>query len=196
MPAKKDPRVVLLGDTGVGKTLIARRIVQDVSSADLPPTTGPQLEHVKHQFGDKLVTFQLWDTAGQEKYRAMAPVYCREATAALFVFSIVSSESFQGVKRWFDDFQELHHTPLPTILVGNKVDLDDDREVTEAEATAKQEQLGCRHYIELSALTGRGISDLLDLVSEMLLIHAKSTTVSDPIPELVLEPANRGGHCC
>jgi len=112
-------KVVLIGDTAVGKTSIADRFVNNNFSEFNEPTIGAAflsktLENVK---------FEIWDTAGQERYRALAPMYYRGASAALIVFDITQSDSFNNAAGWIKEIKERGKENCIIILVGNKCDL-------------------------------------------------------------------------
>ena len=124
-------KVVLLGDTGVGKTCIANRFVfNKYSDKDLPSKNAtfvtknfevPQLK--------KNIRYQIWDTAGQERYRSMAAMYYKNAEAAILVYDLTNPKSFEGLKQWEKDLRETNENQIPLAIVGNKLDAADNSEI-------------------------------------------------------------------
>lgn len=94
---------------------------------------------------------QLWDTAGQERFKAMAPMYYRNANAALLVFDVTSHRSFQEVKSWILELQQNVTEPMFLLLVGNKIDLDEQRAVSREEAFIYSQSIGAK-FIETSVV--------------------------------------------
>ena len=131
-------KVIVIGDSFVGKTNIIQRFTSNVFS-DQAPTVGVKF-HTKvltlhHNDKDVEVTFQLWDTQGQEKYRAMTKQYYRGAHGVLIIYDITNMQSFQNVETWAEDFQNGQFGRVPIILVGNKKDLESQRQVQSEEGT-------------------------------------------------------------
>jgi small GTP-binding protein len=156
-------KVILLGATGVGKTAIYNRILEDVFDADTLPTVTGQGRPIEHSEHGHTAKFMLWDTAGQEKYRSLSSIYFRDADAAVLVFALDSRESFQTLSTWVDAFQ--HSRPEASMVVlGNKSDLVDSRAITYAEGEARARELGGCPYVEASAKTSDGIPDLLTAI--------------------------------
>lgn len=94
---------------------------------------------------------QLWDTAGQERFKAMAPLYYRNANAALLVFDVTSHASFEEVKSWIHELQKNVQEPMFLLLVGNKIDLDEQRAVSREEAFIYAQSIGAK-FLETSVV--------------------------------------------
>eukprot|EP01084_Bolivina_argentea_P239226 402111_1 len=133
-------KLVLLGDSRVGKSSVVIRFVKNEFDQYKFPTIGATFLTQSVSVGDYLVKFEIWDTAGQEKYRSLAPLYYRGASAALVVYDITNRESFDNARKWIEEVQtqEGHHVVVG--LAGNKVDLAANRKVSisEGEEFAKQ----------------------------------------------------------
>ena len=112
---------------------------------------------------DHIFRLQIWDTAGQEKYRGMTPMYYHNAHIAIIVYSITSSESFEAVDTWFKSLHNNADSNIIIFLVGNKVDLDSERQISTEEGEKKAKQYGAE-FCEVSAKTGFGIADLFSLI--------------------------------
>ena len=121
-------KVVLLGDTAVGKTCIARRFVDN--TFDNQEKSSSHATFVTKSFTiakpPKTIRFQIWDTAGQERYRSMATMYYQNAEAAILVYDLTNPESFEGLKIWVKELQERGPRNLLKVIVGNKLDIADN----------------------------------------------------------------------
>lgn len=108
---------------------------------------------------------QLWDTAGQEKFKSLVPNYIRDAHCAVFVYDITRRDSFEGVDSWLELYKNYHAEDAVTILVGNKLDLRDTRKVTREEGQMKARTKGLS-FCETSAKSGTGIEELFHSIIE------------------------------
>ena len=140
-------KVVLVGDTKVGKSCILSRFVQGTFDRSMPATIGAAF--LTKVIGN--VRLQLWDTAGQEKFRSLAPMYYRSANVAILFFDLTNLESFQALNQWATELEEKIMGEIKLFLVGNKVDLVDDRKVTQEEADEFCKNHNMVQYYETSA---------------------------------------------
>lgn len=170
-PDTKNLRVklVLLGDSGVGKSCIVLRFVRGQFDAASKVTIGASFlsQTVALQDGTT-VKFEIWDTAGQERYASLAPLYYRGASAATVVYDITSAESFQKARFWVKELQKHASAGIVIALVGNKSDLEDKREVPFEEAQAFAEQNQMALFIETSAKTADNINELFTNIAKKL----------------------------
>ena len=160
-------KVVLVGDTQVGKTCILGRLTTGSFRSSSPATVGAAFQNHVMTTSKGAVTMQIWDTAGQEKYRALAPMYYRSAHVAILFFDLTNRESFNSLDQWANELEEKTTGELRLFLVGNKVDLESDRKVTKEEAEEFGFQHGAIEYFETSAKTGQGVIELFTKVAEM-----------------------------
>ncbi|GLD51482.1 ras-related protein Rab-17-like protein [Lates japonicus] len=151
-------KMVLLGSSGVGKSSLAQRFVKDEFRSTTPTVGCAYLTRVVH-LSDVTLRFEIWDTAGQEKYHSVTPLYYRGAHAALLVYDISKRETFIRAQVWLKELEK-QYTPESTViwLVGNKGDLAQDRQVSvqEGQALANDRDLS---FTETSALAGDQNSD-------------------------------------
>ena len=100
-------KVVIVGDSNVGKTSIMQRYAKDTFRCDIEPTIGPQFMSKLVEIDDAGTTMklQIWDTAGQEKYRSVTPIYYRDAAAAICVFDVTSKLSLDDAEKWIEDLR-------------------------------------------------------------------------------------------
>ena len=120
-------KVVLLGETGVGKTCLIERYTKSEFHDNFAPTLGGTFieKEVTYKKYNKTIKFQIWDTAGQEKYRSINKLFYSDANIAILVYDITKRESFDNIRRWLDEVKEFAPKSITLILVGNKKDLEE-----------------------------------------------------------------------
>lgn len=164
------PRVklVLLGDSGVGKSCLVLRYVRNTFDPNSKITVGAAfMSHNVALPDGQSLKFEIWDTAGQERYLSLAPLYYRGAHAAAVVYDTTSPESFEKAKYWIGELQKNESSRPVMVLVGNKTDLAEERQVTEEEARAFADSQNML-FVEASAKTGAGVSDIFESVAAKL----------------------------
>lgn len=164
------PRVklVLLGDSGVGKSCLVLRYVRNTFDANSKITVGAAfMSHNVALPDGQSLKFEIWDTAGQERYLSLAPLYYRGAHAAAVVYDVTSPESFEKAKYWISELQKNESSRPVMVLVGNKTDLAEQREVTEEEARAFADSQNML-FVEASAKTAAGVADIFESVAAKL----------------------------
>ena len=149
-------KTVLIGDSGVGKSNLLSRFVQDSFSRDAKSTIGVEFAAKTIETEGKRVKAQIWDTAGQERYRAITNAYYRGALGALLVYDISSHASFESCAKWLRELREHADLKIVVMLVGNKSDLRHLRRVQQDEAMAFAEAHDLA-FIETSALDATGV---------------------------------------
>jgi len=151
-------KVVVTGDSGVGKTNIISRFTSNEFNIENKATIGVEFGHAELTVNDTKVKVQIWDTAGQERFRAVTRGYYRGAVGALMVYDITKAQTFKNVEKWMQELREYADPDIAIMLVGNKSDLKSNREVAteDAKAFAKKNSL---LYIEASALDGENIKE-------------------------------------
>eukprot|EP01032_Pedospumella_encystans_P029341 gene29341-33135_t len=127
-------KLVLLGDSAVGKSCLVVRFVRDEFFEFQEPTIGAAFLTQTVTLDDATVKFEIWDTAGQERYRSLAPMYYRGAAAAIVVYDITKKDSFNGAKSWVKELQRRGDPNVVIALAGNKADMEGKRKVQTEEA--------------------------------------------------------------
>lgn len=173
-------RFVLIGDASVGKTSILNRMSGKSFNANESTTIGANYQLLTNDIDDVHVEIQLWDTAGQEKFRSLIPVYFRNAIGSLVVFDVTNRNSFENLDVWISTFKEFAGEETIIIIVGNKCDLENNIEVSEAEAIKWAEACGYLYFC-VSAATSEGLSDLFDAISRELVKTKASITSNSMI---------------
>jgi len=168
-----DAKIVLLGDSGVGKTSIAVRYVQESFSSKLPPTIGASFLTKRIAVDTFKIKLQLWDTAGQERFRSLAPMYYRGAVAAILVFDITNDASFGKVKDWVQELRTNVSEEIIMCIVGNKADLEQARKITSEQGAEYAASIGGAYY-ETSAKTNQGVDSIFLEIGKKLVQFGKN----------------------
>jgi small GTP-binding protein len=151
-------KIVLIGDSGVGKTNLLARFTRDQFNPDSKSTIGVEFATKTLEIEGKTVKAQIWDTAGQERYRAITSAYYRGAIGALLLYDVSASLTFQSLTRWLKELRDNADSNIAVMLVGNKCDLQELRAVSTDEGVgfAKSENL---LFIETSALDSTNVTE-------------------------------------
>ena len=152
-------KLIFLGDQSVGKSCILNRFMNDTFIEEYQATIGLDFQSKNVQIDNQDIHLLLYDTAGQEKFRALIPMYTRDANIILLVYDVTSKDSFLHLSDWLKDLTNVKKEDVIFAVVGNKIDLDDRREVNsnEGENYAKEHDF---IFAEVSAKTGDGFSEL------------------------------------
>jgi small GTP-binding protein len=130
-------KLVLIGDSGVGKSNILTRFIDNKFNLESKATVGVEFGTKIFDVNKTKIKAQIWDTAGQERYKAITGAYYKGAKGALLVFDLSRKETFDSVDRWVPDLRASADEKVTIILIGNKCDLKERRQVTEEEAQNK-----------------------------------------------------------
>lgn len=182
MNKREHHKIVILGTSGVGKSSIARRYVQDTFCERNESTIGAVFLTMPLLYKGRNISLHIWDTAGQERYNSLTPMYYRGASVAVVVYDITSAESLNQAKRWVREVQGAVED-CAIVLVGNKLDLDSLREIPTQDATLYAEEHALEH-IEVSAKSSLGVRDIFGIVIAKLPI---SPTTPNLYPDLAYD---------
>ncbi|KAM8834499.1 ras-related protein Rab-6A isoform X1 [Synchiropus splendidus] len=193
-------KLVFLGEQSVGKTSLITRFMYDSFDNTYQATIGIDFLSKTMYLEDRTIRLQLWDTAGQERFRSLIPSYIRDSAAAVVVYDITNVNSFQQTTKWIDDVRTERGSDVIIMLVGNKTDLADKRQITTEEGEQRAKEMNVL-FIETSAKTGYNVKQLFRRVAAALpgmdatqdnsqkLTHIQLT----PPPE---QPVTEGGCSC
>ena len=156
-------KIVLLGDSGVGKSNILSRFTRNEFNLESKTTIGVEFAQKTIVIDGKVIKAQIWDTAGQERYRAITSAYYRGAVGALLVYDICKAVSFENVDKWLKELKDHADSQTVVMLTGNKCDLKHLRAVKTDEA-ASYSQKNNLAFIETSALEGSGVEKAFEIV--------------------------------
>ncbi|CCH43933.1 Ras-related protein [Wickerhamomyces ciferrii] len=166
-------KLVLLGESAVGKSSVVHRFVKDSFDDFRESTIGAAFLTQTIQLDDTTtIKFEIWDTAGQERYKSLAPMYYRNANAAIVVYDITQESSLERAKAWTKELQRQANQDIVIALAGNKVDLESQRQVPKeiAETFASEEGL---LFFEVSAKSGEGIKEIFTKIAEKLPLESQ-----------------------
>ncbi|CAJ1349282.1 unnamed protein product, partial [Effrenium voratum] len=176
--APKKYKVVVLGDEAAGKTSLVRRYMYDTFEEGTAPTVGMDFQSKTAYLEDgRSFRLQLWDTAGQERFRSLIPSYIRDAAAAVIVYDVTRQSSFQGTRSWISDVRAERGDEAVLAVVGNKMDLASERQVSEEEGRELAKELGVM-FMETSAKRGDNVTSLFQQLAAVL--PGEKTTEPEP----------------
>jgi small GTP-binding protein len=187
-------KIVLVGETRVGKSCILDRRLNDTFEEQIPNTIGTAFSSTFLHTDAGDIRLQLWDTAGQEQYASLASMYYRNAHIALLVFDLTSMSTFNALRRWAQEVKEKAPPSIRIILVGNKADLVNQRAVKPEDIKDFRDHIGAVSYVETSAKTGAGIDILFQALGNLTSAAPEVT----PYKPVAIETPKKesGGGCC
>ncbi|KAG7550180.1 Small GTP-binding protein domain [Arabidopsis thaliana x Arabidopsis arenosa] len=204
-------KLVLIGDSGVGKSQILSRYARNEFSLDSKATIGVEFQTRTLVIDHKSVKAQIWDTAGQERYRAVTSAYYRGAVGAMLVYDVTRRQTFDHIPRWLEELRNNADKNIVIILVGNKSDLEDQRAISMEDAKEFAEKEGL-FFLETSALNAVNVesafstvlTEIFNIVNKKSLVAGEGEGNGDPgslagkkidiVPGQVIPTKNR--LCC
>lgn len=174
MEKQTDVKIIIVGESSVGKTALLFRYSDNKYTADQISTVGVDFRHKDVIIEGQKVRLKLWDTAGQEKYRAIARSYFKAAHGAFVVFAVNNQDSFDQVQYWIDGLKEKEPL-INIILLGNKTDLPRTVKREDAEKIAKENNI---RYFEVSAKSGDNINEAFECLATEVYKRLNSTTAT------------------
>lgn len=195
-------KLVFLGEQSVGKTSLITRFMYDSFDNTYQATIGIDFLSKTMYLEDRTVRLQLWDTAGQERFRSLIPSYIRDSTVAVVVYDITNTNSFHQTSKWIDDVRTERGSDVIIMLVGNKTDLSDKRQVSTEEGERKAKELNVM-FIETSAKAGYNVKQLFRRVAAALpgMDSATENKPNEDMQEITLDTQKEtkdpeGGCAC
>ncbi|KAK4259710.1 hypothetical protein QN277_006016 [Acacia crassicarpa] len=168
-------KVVLIGDSGVGKSNLLSRFTKNEFSLQSKSTIGVEFATRSIRVDNKVVKAQVWDTAGQERYRAITSAYYRGAIGALLVYDVTRHVTFENVGRWLKEMRDHSDANIVVMLIGNKADLRHLRAVSteDSKAFAEQESI---FFMETSALESMNVEDaFMEVLTQIYSVMSKKS---------------------
>ena len=197
-------KVVVVGSSGVGKTAIVQRLIDNTFIEDTQSTVGVEFKSFSVESDGFVCKLSIWDTAGQEKFRSVSKAYFRNAVGAVLVFSLDDLDSFNELNSWINDLTSLATPNAAILLVGNKADLTDKRSITENEALDFAKRYNVE-YIETSAKEGQNVKETFTRLAKIIAEKIKNKEIkgtfqnsaTPPISQLNGERSskNKSGGC-
>ena len=192
---KQSPRMVMLGDTSVGKTSLVNRLMSDCFDSQTQPTTAAAFYHFKAKSPDAQ-SMQIWDTAGMEQFKSLNSLYYRNAVGGILVFDVTNRKTFESLQGWYDDFLA-NCAPGPVVYVAaNKCDDEEHIDVTKTELDAWCEHHNAKGFLT-SAVSGQNVISMFVDMSKDIPASRQSTAASEVLQVSEAEenePASK--PCC
>ena len=161
-------KIIVLGDPGVGKSCLTSRALKDKFEDKYAPTIGFEFLTYNVIIDSKTIKLQIWDTCGQEMYRSLIANFYRNASLAMMVYSINSKESFSHINTWIKEVKLQSHPDIKIILIGNKSDLEENRQVTIEDAKEFIKENEISFFQETSAKTGKNTKEVFEEAAKIL----------------------------
>eukprot|EP01083_Nonionella_stella_P190783 706497_1 len=160
-------KVVIIGDAAVGKTSIIQRFTSNKFDENQNTTVGIDFLSKTIYVENNVIRFQLWDTAGMERFRSLIPSYIRDSCAAIVTYDITDRLSFDNIDKWINDIYEEKGNDVIIMLCGNKIDLNKQRQITKTEAQSKAKKYKAL-FNEVSAKTGENVKEMFVAIASKL----------------------------
>ena len=174
-------KVIIIGDSSVGKTNIMSRYLKNQFLENSKATVGVEFGAKLFNINGHKIKAQIWDTAGQEKYKAITGAYYKGSKGAFVVYDITRKDTFESIDRWINDLKTTGDTKLNIMIIGNKCDLDHRREVLKEQGEEKSKSFGCA-FLETSALSGDNIEKGFEMmISEIFKKYEKENADDDDL---------------
>ena len=186
-------KILIIGDSGVGKSSILSRFAEDVYIDSYMSTIGLDFKIKTLFVGNKVVKLQIWDTAGQERFRTVTRSYYHNADSVLIVFDLTNRKSFENINKWIEDINNFCPENICYNIVGNKADIVSNIQVTKDEIENKYK---CK-YIETSAKDGNNIDILFDTIAKELYDNIKKDDLDKKLIQHVSDDnCRKKKKCC
>ena len=166
-------KIIVIGDSGVGKSCLTLRGTKDRYKDCYTPTIGFEFFCFNIRIKNQIVKLQIWDTCGQEVYRSLISSFYKNSSLAIIVYSIDNQESFNNIDLWLDEIKTQTHPDLKLILVGNKSDLEDQRVIQKSTAEELAKEHNFDLFMETSAQSGQNAQLVFIRAAQILLENYK-----------------------
>lgn len=177
-------KLLLIGDSGVGKSSLLLRFSDDSFSTSFITTIGIDFKIKTIELDGKRIKLQIWDTAGQERFRTITTAYYRGAMGILLVYDVTDEQSFQNIRNWIRNIEQHASDNVDKLLIGNKCDMVSEKQVEAARGQALAEEYGI-DFFEASAKSNMNVNQAFTSIAKII----KKRLMDNPVPA----PNNNGG---
>ena len=175
-------KLIIIGDTAVGKSCLLHRLTNNEFLTDHEVTVGVEFGTLLVKLEQQVFKLQIWDTAGQESFKSITKIFYRGAHCIFLAYDITRLETFNNLNTWYNEVMDQSEPDVILFLVGNKLDMEDRREVSLDRVEKFKREKNIHFHFETSAMTGENIEDLFIMASKFLYHNFK-----DKIAQLVSE---------
>mgnify|MGYP002862539590 FL=1 len=165
-------KIIVVGDSGVGKTNLINRFASDKFDTNSKATIGVEFVYKALKINKDIIKVEVWDTAGEERYRAITSSYYKGAKGAIIVYDITNEDSFKNVEIWMNEVIKKGQKGMQLLLIGNKKDLVNDRLVSEEKGIEKAKELNM-HLFEASALEKTNVNEAFNYLMREIYLGMK-----------------------
>ena len=187
--------IILLGSSYVGKSNMMNQFLRGQFEEVYLATIGINCLNKLFIFDGKKVKINYYDTAGQERYNSLNLTFLRKADGVILVYDITSQESFRKIDFWIQELHNKSRESKVLMLVGNKTDLDNEREVSFQQGEKKANEIGCP-FMETSAKTNHNIKECFEKASRILYLKKSEEDGDDNVFSLAFDSQKKKGGCC
>ena len=166
-------KIIIIGDSGVGKSNILGRYLHNEFREDTKSTVGVEFGSKKMVIENTPIKLQIWDTAGQERYRSITSAYYKGSKGCFIVYDITNPQSFDDIQKWYEEIKRSGDKGVSIILVGNKCDLENERKISTETGKNKAKEMNCPFY-ETSALSNIMIEEVFKSICEDIFNKVKT----------------------
>ena len=161
-------KIIIIGDSGVGKSSILKRAVKNTFDENYQATVGFEFLLMHFIVNDFKIKLQIWDTCGQEMYRSLVQGFYRNTSLAVLVYDISRMDTYEGLDIWLKDIRSRLDSQVPIFIVGNKYDLENDRKISSKDAQDFSKNRRTKYFTECSAKTGYNVENIFYEVAKYL----------------------------
>lgn len=161
-------KIIVIGDSSVGKSCLTLRGTKDKFKDFYTPTIGFEFLALNVRIKNKVIRLQIWDTCGQEIYRSLISSFYRNSSLAMIVYAIDNEESYNNLESWLDEIKCQTHPNLKIFLIGNKIDLEENRVIEKEKAEKFYLDHQLDYFIETSAKTGENAQKVFIKAAQIL----------------------------
>mmetsp|Transcript_14374 Transcript_14374/g.30337 ORF Transcript_14374/g.30337 Transcript_14374/m.30337 type:complete len:205 (+) Transcript_14374:110-724(+) len=190
-------KLMMIGDSGVGKTALLVRYADDAWMESVLPTIGIDFKIKFLDLQGRRIKLQIWDTAGQERFRTITQAYYRGAMGVLLCYDVTSVQSFNNIRNWVRNIEGNAPQTVNTVLIGNKCDMSSARKVAREKGEALASEFGMK-FFESSARLNANVSEAFETIASDVVERLIATQAANPKPVTVAtnDAAAAKGGCC
>ena len=181
-------KLIVIGDSGVGKSCLTNKATKNIFEENYNATIGFEFFNFNIKFGDKIIKLQIWDTCGQELYRSLITNFYRNSSLAIIVYTVTDRTTFENIDLWYKELRTHSNPNVKVFLIGNKIDLADQRKIQTEEGQKYADQYKINKFIETSAKTGFNAKNLFIEAAKLLyddyVLYHKDTEDTDNSSEI------------
>eukprot|EP00007_Cunea_sp_BSH-02190019_P006381 CAMPEP_0174236980 /NCGR_PEP_ID=MMETSP0417-20130205/6368_1 /TAXON_ID=242541 /ORGANISM="Mayorella sp, Strain BSH-02190019" /LENGTH=202 /DNA_ID=CAMNT_0015315685 /DNA_START=98 /DNA_END=706 /DNA_ORIENTATION=- len=192
-------KILVLGDSGVGKTSLLVRYVEDKFTMATKSTIGANFLTKQIEVDGKDITMQIWDTAGQERFQGLGTAFYRGSDGVIFVFDVTRRDTFEELERWRTSFliqvEQEGNNDFPMLIIGNKCDKADERVVSKQELVEFCNKYGLE-YFEASAKDSINVEESFERVASLVVSNLKPEEFKYGTLDMDKDDGKKGDSCC